>query len=368
MRATSSQNFLTQATAEYLKELGDLKAIAQPKSLSFVENHQRNFVRVVPYQDKAGLDWLIVVVVPEADFIADINRSNHVTIQLMIAALAGSLALGLATTYWITKPISQLSQASRDLALDRLENPVDENSPIAELEILAHTFNQMTAYLQESFEEVKDALQESEERFAKIFRVSPDPISLRSFPEGKHLEVNDSFVDLLEYSRDDIIGQTLDHLGTWIASPEEQQQAMRTLNESGRLQGLEIEWVTGSGKQIFLLASCELVELDGRRCLLSVGKDITDRKRLEVALQKSEAKLSDILDSSKAAICCFKISSNHRCEYEYFSPSHETLFGFASAEIMAEPDLWLSRVHPDDYNQLFLTYDQIPETRYFSAE
>ena|GEM_PF-1062062 len=368
VRATSSQNFLTQATAEYLKELGDLKAIAQPKSLSFVENYQRNFVRVVPYQDKAGLDWLIVVVVPEADFIADINRSNHVTIQLMIVALAGSLALGLVTTHWITKPISQLSQASRDLALDQLENPIDENSPIAELEILAYTFNQMTAYLQESFEEVKDALQESEERFAKIFRVSPDPISLRSFPEGKYLEVNDSFVDLLEYPKEEIIGQTLDHLGTWIASPEEQQQAMQTLNQSGRLQGLEIEWVTGSGKQIFLLASCELVELDGRRCLLSVGKDITDRKRLEVALQKSEAKLSDILDSSKAAICCFKISSNHRCEYEYFSPSHETLFGFASAEIMAEPDLWLSRVHPDDYNQLFLTYDQIPETRYFSAE
>ncbi|MEX0270150.1 PAS domain S-box protein [Leptolyngbyaceae cyanobacterium UHCC 1019] len=367
--ATRSQNFLTQATAEYLKdEFRDLKAIAEPKNLSFVEDHQRNFVRVVPYQDKAGLDWLIVVVVPEADFIADISRSNQVTIHLMIAALAGSLALGLVTTYWITKPISQLSQASQDLALDRLENPVDENSPIAELEILAYTFNQMTAYLQESFEEVKDALQESEERFAKIFRASPDPISLRSFPEGKYLEVNDSFVNLLEYSREDIIGHSLDHLGTWVASFEEQQQAMQTLNESGRLQGMEIEWVTSSGKQIFLLASCELVELDGQRCLLSVGKDITDRKRLEVALKKSEAKLSDILNSSEAAICCFKIYPSDRCQYEYFSPSHETMFGFSPAEIMADSDLWLSRVHPDDYDKLFLTYSRIPETRYFSAE
>jgi PAS domain S-box-containing protein len=367
--ATTSQNFLTQATADYLKgEFGNLKAIAQPKSLSFVENHQRNFVQVVPYQDQVGLDWLIVVVVPEADFSADINRSNRTTIQLMIAALAGSLALGLMTTYWITKPISQLSQASRDLALDRLENPVDETSPIAELEILAYTFNQMTAYLQESFEEVKDALQESEERFAKIFRVSPDPISLRSFPEGTYLEVNDSFVKLLDYSRDDIIGQTLDQLGTWVASPEDQQQAMQTLNNSGRLQGMEIAWVTGSGKQIFLLASCELIELEGRRCLLSVGKDITDRKRLEVALQQSEAKLSDILNSSKASICCFKIYPDHHFQYEYFSPSHEAMFGFTSAEMMADPDLWLSRVHPDDSLKLFLTDDEIPETRYFTAE
>jgi PAS domain S-box-containing protein len=365
--ATRSQNFLTQSTADYLKdEFDTLHAIAQPKNLSFVENHQRNFVRVVPYQDKAGLDWLIVVVVPEADFIADINHSNQVTIQLMIAALAGSLALGFVTTYWITKPISQLSQASRDLALDQLENPVDENSPIAELEILAYTFNQMTAYLQESFEEVKGALQESEERFAKIFRASPDPISLRSFPEGKYLEVNESFINLLEYSREDIIGQTLDHLGTWVISPEERQQALHTLNTSGRLQGLEIEWTTGSGKQIFVLASCELVELDGRRCLLSVGKDITDRKLLEVALQQSEAKLTDILNSSEAAICCFRIYPSDRCQYEYFSPSHETMFGFSSAEIMA--DLWLSRVHPDDYNKLFLTYSHIPEDRCFSAE
>ncbi len=369
LSATGSQNFLTQATAAYLKEeFGDLKAIAQPKSLSFVENHQRNFVQVVPYKDKAGLDWLIVVVVPEADFIADINRSNHVTLQLMVAALAISLAVGLITTHWIAKPISELSQASRDLALDRLENPVDENSPIAELEVLTYTFNQMTAYLQESFEEVKDALQESEERFAKIFRASPDPISLRSFPEGKYLEVNDSFIRLLEYSREEVLGQTLDHLGTWVASPEEQQQAMQTLNDSGRLQGVEIEWVTGSGKQIFLLASCEMIDLDGRRCLLSVGKDISDRKRLEVALQQSEAKLSDILNSSKAAICCFKIDRDDRCQYEYFSPSHETLFGFSPAELMADPDLWLSRVHPNDYDKLFITYSQIPETRYFTVE
>ncbi|PZV17213.1 MAG: hypothetical protein DCF22_03915 [Leptolyngbya sp.] len=349
LSATSSQNFLTQATAAYLKsEFGDLKAIAQPKSLSFVENHQRNFVQVVPYKDKAGLDWLIVVVVPEADFIADINRSNHVTIQLMIAALATSLALGLITTYWITKPISQLSQASRDLALDRLENPVDDNSPIVELEILAYTFNQMTAYLQESFEEVKDALQESEERFAKIFRASPDPISLRSFPEGKYLEVNDSFVNLLEYSREEIIGQTLDHLGTWVASPEEQQQAMQTLNDSGRLQGLEIEWVTGSGKQIFLLASCELVELEGRRCLLSVGKDITDRKHLEVALQKSEAKLNQVLDTATIAICSYDLYPDGQIEYDYFSLNNERVFGYSPEELLADTRLWFSRVHPDD--------------------
>ncbi len=366
--ATSSQNFLTQATAEYLQELGDLTAIAQPQSLSFVENHQRNFVRVVPYKDKAGLDWLIVVVVPEADFIAEIDRSNYVTIQLMIAALAGSLALGLVTTHWIAKPISELSQASRDLALDRLEKPVDEHSPIAELEILTYTFNQMTTYLQESFEEVKEALQESEERFAKIFRTSPDPISLRSFPSGKYLEVNDSLVNLLEYSRAEIIGKTADELGSWIASPQERQNLIQALEENGKLQGLEIQLVSRSGKQIFSLVSCELIELDGQRCLLTVAKDITDRKHLEVALQQSEAKLNDILSSSNAAICCFKIYPYDHCQYEYFSPSHERMFGFTSAEMLADPNLWLSRVHPDDHDKLFVTYSQISENHGFTAE
>ena len=367
--ATSSRNFLTQATAEYLREeFGDLKAIAQPKSLSFVENYKRNFVRVVPYKDNAGLDWLIVVVVPEADFIAEIDRSNYVTIQLMIAALAGSLALGLITIQWIAKPIFELSQASRDLALDRLETPVDENSPIAELEILAYTFNQTTAYLQESFEQVKDALQESEERFAKIFRTSPDPISLRSFPDGKYLEVNDSFVNLLEYSRAEIIGKTADELGSWMASPQERQQLTQALEQTGKLQGLEIQLVSRSGKQIFSLASCELIELDGRRCLLTVAKDISDRKRLEVALQQSEAKLNDILNSSEAAICCFKIYPDDRCQYEYFSPSHEAMFGFTPAEMIADPDLWLSRVHPDDHDKLFVAYSQIPENQCLTAE
>jgi PAS domain S-box-containing protein len=366
--ASHSQNFLTQATADYLKEFGNLTAIAQPTSFSFTENDKRNFVQVVPYQGNAGLDWLIVVVVPETDFTADIVRSNRTTVYWMIAALAGSLAFGLITIRWITKPISQLSQASRDLALDRLEDPVDETSPIIELEILAYTFNQMTAYLQESLDQVKDALQESEERFTKIFRTSPDPISLRSFPEGRYLEVNNSFVDLLEYPRDEIIGRTTEELGLWKSSSDERRHLIQTLEQTGKIQGLELQLVSRSGKQIFSLVSCELIDLDGRRCLLTVAKDINDRKQLEIALQASEAKLSDILNSSKAAICCFKIDSGDRCQYEYFLPSHESMFGFTPAEMIADPDLWLSRVHPDDYDKLFVSYHQIPKSRYLVVE
>lgn len=120
-----------------------------------------------------------------------------------------------------------------------------------------------------------------------------DPISLRSFPEGKYLEVNDSFVNLLEYSRAEIIGKTADELGSWTASPQERQHLTQALEQSGKIQGLEIRLVSRSGKQIFSLASCELIELDGRRCLLTVAKDISDRKRIEESLQQQEAKLRE---------------------------------------------------------------------------
>ncbi len=69
-------------------------------------------MQVKPWGDKLGLDWLVVVVVPESDFMAKINANTRTTILLCLIALGWATVIGIFTAGWITKPIVQLQAAS----------------------------------------------------------------------------------------------------------------------------------------------------------------------------------------------------------------------------------------------------------------
>ncbi|MEA5451499.1 PAS domain S-box protein [Leptolyngbya sp. CCNP1308] len=81
--------------------------------------------------------------------------------------------------------------------------------------------------------------------------------------------------------------------------------------------------------------------------------DVTERKRLELSLKASEAKLSGILDSAIAAIASFRVDSSGDWEYEYWSAGCEQLFGYPRS-VYADKQFWLSQVHPDDRDQVLM--------------
>ncbi|MBD2335618.1 PAS domain-containing protein [Calothrix sp. FACHB-156] len=83
-----------------------------------------------------------------------------------------------------------------------------------------------------------------------------------------------------------------------------------------------------------------------------VSIDISDRKRLELALQASEKRLQNILSTASASIFSFRISANQEWEYEYQSAASEMIFGYSPAEILADKKLWISRVLPEDRKQV----------------
>jgi PAS domain S-box-containing protein len=76
--------------------------------------------------------------------------------------------------------------------------------------------------------------------------------------------------------------------------------------------------------------------------------EISDRKRLELALQASEKRLKNILSTASASIFSFRISSNQEWEYEYQSSASEIIFGYSPEELLTNKTLWLSRVFPED--------------------
>lgn len=162
--ATESQNPLVSNTAQYLlDQFGDLNQIQSVQQLSFEVDGQREFVQVAPFQDDRGLDWLIVVTVPENDFMAQVNTNTRNTILLCLGALGLAIALSLLTAHRIAKSILRLNQASQAIADGQLDQHVEAQG-IVELEGLAQSFNRMAKQLQQAFSALATANQELEQR------------------------------------------------------------------------------------------------------------------------------------------------------------------------------------------------------------
>ncbi|MGL5510227.1 MAG: sensor histidine kinase, partial [Microcoleaceae cyanobacterium] len=166
LKAVNSQEEMTRNTTKKLLEyFGGLEQIKTKQELSFTENGKRYFVQVVPFQGQKDLDWLTVIVIPEADFMAEIQANAGWTILLCGLTLLGAIGIGILTAQWITKPILRLSQASRALALGEWQNSDQENNlietkNITEISTLATSFNSMAHQLQESFETLENRVAE----------------------------------------------------------------------------------------------------------------------------------------------------------------------------------------------------------------
>ncbi|MEM9004938.1 MAG: ATP-binding protein [Cyanobacteria bacterium P01_F01_bin.86] len=164
LKATESGDLAIQSAAKHLiKELGDLNDVTTSQQLDFWMDDQHQFLQVTPWTDEAGLDWLMVVVVPEADFMGRIAANTRMTIILCLLALGIAILLGFYTSQWITKPILQLSRASEAIADGKLDQEVG-SSQVTELNVLAQSFNGMAEQLRESFTALANSNEELEKR------------------------------------------------------------------------------------------------------------------------------------------------------------------------------------------------------------
>lgn len=128
------------------------------------------------------------------------------------------------------------------------------------------------------------ALRESEEKFSKVFFASPDPISISTLEEGRFLDVNPRFLEVLGYEREEVLGRTAEDLNIWV-DQWEQDRIKRLLKTVGRVESEEMEVRLRSGATLVILLSADVIHLAGQSSVLCVVRDITERKHAELELQ-----------------------------------------------------------------------------------
>lgn len=160
LNVINSSDLVTQKTARYLKnKFTDFKLINNKQELSIDIEGKPYFVQVIPLQDAKDLDWLTVVVIPQSDFTAQIQKNNKLTALLCLLTLLVAITLGTFTSNLITKPIRRLSQASKAISEGKL-NQVIHIGVITEFKVLAGSFNFMANQLQDSFETLENRVKE----------------------------------------------------------------------------------------------------------------------------------------------------------------------------------------------------------------
>jgi signal transduction histidine kinase len=166
------QDPLIQATNQQLqKRFRNLKTITASQQFdfqidghSFGEQAQRQLVQVTPWRDPYGLDWLIVITVPESDFMEQINTNTRTTALLCLGALTLALLVGILTARWITSPISKITRAARGIAGGHFDQTVIVLNRQDELGELSELFNSMSFQLQTSFDELRSVNQSLSEK------------------------------------------------------------------------------------------------------------------------------------------------------------------------------------------------------------
>jgi HAMP domain-containing protein len=151
LKASESSNPVIQAIAKQLQpRLANFPSSAETQKLKLAIQGESHRVHLVPWSDRYGLKWWVVMVVPESNFMAQINANTQTTILLCLGALGLATLSGILTARWIANPINKLNQASQAMAAGDLEQTVQQGS-IQELNLLARSFNHMAGQLRESF-------------------------------------------------------------------------------------------------------------------------------------------------------------------------------------------------------------------------
>lgn len=180
---------------------------------------------------------------------------------------------------------------------------------------------------------IKEALVQSEDLFSKAFNISPAPMSIARLKDGSYIAVNDSFLRLMGYSREEVIEKEVASLH--LMDQEERIKMTSELARNGAIRNLEVQARSKSGRILHLLVSIEYIELSGKPCAVGTMLDITERKLAEEALKESELKFKNLVWDMQVGV----LLQGPKSEILLSNPKALELLGLSEDQLLGKTSL-----------------------------
>jgi PAS domain S-box-containing protein len=186
-----------------------------------------------------------------------------------------------------------------------------------------------------------------------VFELSPTILAVTDLSDGRIVEVNEAFLRALGYAREEIIGRPISDIRLWV-DPGLREKGLVALRAGQPVRDMEARFRTKSGAEIVAIANADLIEVDGRTCVVTALMDITDRVRAETALRESERRFAQAFDANPLPMSITTLDGRHL----YVNAAALRHSGYTREELMdrtkAELGFWLV---PEDRDRLLKTMD-----------
>ena len=183
----------------------------------------------------------------------------------------------------------------------------------------------------------EQALRESEEKFSKTFHSNPTLMVISQIADGRLIEVNDVVLNVLGYEREELIGQSTLDLNFWV-DPDDSRRVIESAQKERRTMSGEALGRKKTGEVLPLLISGDIIEINGRQCLIIAAVDITERRRANEEIrflgQIAEQTASSVITTDLE----YKITYMNRAFQDLYGYSREELIGQSPDILNAEPD------------------------------
>jgi PAS domain S-box-containing protein len=176
-------------------------------------------------------------------------------------------------------------------------------------------------------------LRRSEELFKVAFFGIPDLAAITDLETGSLIEVNDGCERVLGWRRDEVLGRVVGRLPIW----ESREQRGRVITRisaigdtpAGEISDVEFELRRKDGQPYIVSGSARVVEMGGRKRVLLLLRDVTERRKAE----RARAQLASVVEGSSDAIIGMTLDGT----VTTWNAGAEALYGYADREALGRP-------------------------------
>ena len=276
------------ALAEMVAEMAS-ERLNELKSLEVLRQSEEKYRTLFERESNA-----IFVYDPDTAFILDANEATSKMYGYGKDELIGMSCLKFSAE--IKKSTSIIDKTCKDGEAEEapyhLHRKKDGTILIVELNSFAVTLKGkklMYAVIKDitARKQAEDALRKSEEKFRSAFQTSPDSINLNRASDGVYIDINDGFTKIMGYSREDVIGKSSLKLNIWDNS-KDRDRLISGLQKNGVVENLEARFIGKDGQIKIGLMSARLLHIGNQDVILSITRNITQQRKLEIQLQQSQ--------------------------------------------------------------------------------